>query len=633
MDWKDSVYADGSARFVSNPLPTLGEEITIQIRIFDTAPISEIILCYKKDGLEFLETMKQCKSADGFSYYSGKIEITQRSTTYHFYIVSGEKVYYYNQKGLTDYFPDEIYDFKILADYNQPSWIKGKVFYQIFPDRFYCGNENNVVSDGEYEFSGHKVQRMKDWKEEPKEFEQAFCLDFYGGDLKGIEDKIPYLKELHVNGIYLNPIFSAATVHRYDCVDYFHVDRHLGGDADFESLCQHLHGDEMRVVLDISINHTGSAHKWFNRDCSFWDKEVGAYYNKTAPEREFYYFEEGNSYGAYYGIPSLPKLNYHSAKLRDILYVAPNSVLKKWLQKPYDIDGWRFDVAGTTGQYKMDHYDHEIWKEIRNAIKEEKADAYILAEDWNDGYEYLKGDEWDAIMNFYGCGRPIREYVGQLDFRQSRKPELRKLKSNTSAAALRERIMNAYAKLPFVISENQFNMIDCHDIARLHNDTTISFEQYKIAVYLLYMLPGCVCMYYGDEVGLGGRITSTEGCRYPMNWDVELQKNPYYQLYQTMNQWKNSCSALQDGGFKILSAEGNVFACARFNEEQVVLAVTSMEQELIKEMEINLNIFGQNLKFPEQDVIGEKLVYEGKNEKVILQIPPKKGYFIVLQNI
>ena len=226
-----------------------------------------------------------------------------------------------------------------------------------------------------------------------------------------------------------------------------------------------------------------------------------------------------------------------------------------------------------------------------------------MAEDWNDGYEYLKGDEWDAIMNFYGCGRPIREYVGQLDFRQSRKPELRKLKSNTSAAALRERIMNAYAKLPFVISENQFNMIDCHDIARLHNDTTISFEQYKIAVYLLYMLPGCVCMYYGDEVGLGGRITSTEGCRYPMNWDVELQKNPYYQLYQTMNQWKNSCSALQDGGFKILSAEGNVFACARFNEEQVVLAVTSMEQELIKEMEINLNIFGQNLKFPELSLI------------------------------
>ena len=488
------------------------------------------------------------------------------------------------------------------------------------------------VKDKEYTFTGYPAQAVEDWNAIPEEFEEAHCLDFYGGDLQGMEKKIPYLQELGVNGIYLNPIFSAATVHKYDCIDYFHVDKHLGGDLAFADFMQALHEQDMRLILDISINHTGSGHKWFNAE-GFYEDMHGAYADTEAKEREYYYFEEDGSYGCYGNLPSLPKLNYHSEELRNILYKGEDSVLRKWLKSPYQIDGWRFDVAATTGQYKLDHFEHEIWPEIRSAIKETKPDAYILAEDWNDGYDFLQGNEWDGIMNFFGCGRPVRDYVGQLDFRHGRNKKLKQTLPNTSGKALAERILSLFGKLPYVIQESQFNMLDCHDISRLHNHSEISFSQYEMAVYLMYILPGAVCIYYGDEIGLDGRLGSAEGCRYPMNWEEKYKENRYFQLYQSMNLERKQSEALQYGGFKILVAENKVFVCARFTKDVVYLVVTSMEQEKTEEVVLNLKIFGDCFQMPEMDRMGRELRYSSFGDgKVKLEVPPFRGYFIRLKN-
>lgn len=631
MKWQDSVYSDGSIQYVSNPTPKIGEKVSVAIRVWESASIQCAFLRFKQDGLEFLEEMEPVQKEDGFVYYQCEITINSECMNYHFYLVKENEIFYYNQKGICTYVPDETFDFKILADYIQPDWVKGSVFYQIFPDRFYNGNAKLDVKDGEYSFCDKPVQNITHWNEEPKEFSEAFCLDFYGGDLPGIMEKIPYLQELGVNGLYVNPIFSAATVHKYDCMDYFHVDKHLGGDEALAQLCETLHEKEMKLILDISINHTGMAHKWFNREGTIFPKEEGAYANPDCLEREFYYFEEDGTYGCYANVPTLPKLNYGSARLRDILYQGKDSVLRKWLKPPYNIDGWRFDVAATTGQYKKDHYQHEIWPKIRNAIKETKEKAYILAEDWNDGSEYLQGNEWDAIMNFFGCGRPVRDYVGQLDFRHRRKEKLRCVKPNPSAKALAERIQSFFGKLPFVIQENQFNMLDCHDISRLHNHWEISFAQYEMAVYLLYILPGCVCIYYGDEIGLPGRTDSSEGCRYPMDWRVDYTENPYFKLYQSMNRIKQRSRALRTGSFKILSTEGAVFACARFNREEVYLVVTSMEERERKWIELPIPIFGDKFYMADTDIKGEKLSYEKQEDgSVWLEVPPRKGYFIKL---
>lgn len=608
--WKDSIFTDGSSTFVAPVNPQVGDMVSISLRVMQQNPLEEIFLRYKQDGLENLVKMECNKEKDGFCYYQCQIQIMRKKVSYHFYCITKEHtIYYYNQMGLHDYLQDETYDFRILAAYEKANWLPGMVFYQIFPDRFCNGNPEISVKTDSYFFDGHATKQIEDWNTVPEEYDKAFCLDFYGGDLYGVTQKLSYLEELGINGIYMTPIFSAATVHKYDCMDYFHVDSHLGGDSALEQLCEKMHEKQMRLVLDISINHTGMEHPWFS--------EIA---KSGKGKKEFYYLGE-DGYGCYANVHTLPKLNYQSDSLRAILYEDQDSVLRKWLRPPYSIDGWRFDVAATTGEYKKDHFSHDLWKKIRKALKEENAEAYILAEDWNDAAEFLQGDQWDGIMNFFGCGRPIREYVGQLDFRHSRKPELRQVLPNQSAHALQMRIMQFFGKLPYVVQESQFNMLDCHDVSRLHNDPYIDFASYQIAVSLMYMLPGCVCMYYGDEIGLKGRLGSTEGCRYPMEWHPNSKEHPHFRLYQTWNRAKQQYTSLRTGSFRIIKAVGRVFACMRFQEQEAIICVTSMEecnQSVILPLEAYL---GKGCMIVGQEFFGKnvnwKMITDGKMELVI----------------
>ena len=609
--WKESLYTDGTKEFVSNPLPKLGETVTIYLRVWEDSPIDHLFLRTKKDGLEYLQEMTLSHVNHGLAYYSCELEILQKQTKYYFYVVSGEHIFYYNQLGVQDYFVDEIYSFCILADYEQPSWVKDCVFYQIYPDRFYNGNPEIGVKEGEYEFLGVPTQQILDWTKEPEEFPKAHCVDFYGGDLWGIQKKIPYLRELGVDALYLTPIFKGETTHRYDCNDYYQVDEHLGGNEALISLSEALHENDMKLILDISINHTGTKNCWFHEN------------------KDFYYFQEDGTYGSYYGVTSLAKLNYGSKELREQIYAGTESVLRTWLREPFSIDGWRFDVGSTVGEYNTDHFGHEIWPEIRAAIKEENPQAYVMAEDWNDSYEFLQGNEWDGIMNFIGCGRPVREYAGQLDFRMNKKQGLKQVAPNSSAHALAFRIMSFYGKLPYAIWENQFNMLDCHDVSRLHNDPSISFEQYKIAVYLQYFLPGCVCLYYGDELGIGGRLETTEGCRYPMDWKCDKESNPYFQLYTKLNQYKHTYECLRSGGFKILLLKGNIFVAARFLENETILLMTSMEDEK-QEISIDLTILGNQWTMPKETLFGEPIKACCTEDEVRVTLPGHAGYLIKL---
>ena len=577
--WFESVHSDGTAAFVSNPAPSLFEDVRIRIRFYEDAPVKHVILRSMPNGMERLDDMHISKKENGFVYYETTLRMNEKRIQYHFYLVCENAVYFYTQREITTYLPDHTYDFVLLADYQQPSWVKEAVFYQIFPERFCNGDPSNDVKNGEYTQSGYPTIQMEDWNQPALTYEQGHCLDFFGGDLQGIREKIPYLKELGVTALYLNPIFFAPSSHKYDCLDYFHVDPHFGGDQALADLSAALHQNGMKLILDVSINHTGIAHKWFNRDGIWFDKTVGAYNNPDSQERNYYFFNEDNSYHGWFNVDTMPTLNYTSDALRDIIYRREDSVLKKWLKPPYSIDGWRFDVADTFARNDKIQLADELWPEICESIKTVNPQAYILAEHWGDCSQYLQGGIWDSPMNYFGCGRAIRQFLGEPDLFMQKHPALRNITYKITAQDVKDRILQHLAKLPYQIWENQFNLFDSHDTSRLHNNPRIHREEYRGAVMFQFMLPGAASIYYGDEAGIDGYMESMEGCRFPMPWNRDFYSCESYQLNRTLAHLKAKHPALSKGSMKILYAEGHILSIARFWAQEAFVCVISTEDE------------------------------------------------------
>ncbi|MCR5254864.1 MAG: alpha-glycosidase [Acetatifactor sp.] len=631
-NWLESVYSDGSKEFVSKQIPKLGDKVNVALRLYEDAPVKHIFLRYLRNGAENLVEMKPEKTLNHLTYYKCEMPVTEKRMQYRFYLVCDDVVYYYTQGQITSYIPEGSTDFVLLADIKQPEWVRNAVFYQIFPERFCNGDPSNDVQDGEYEFNGHKTIHMKNWSDEALTYDKGFCLDFYGGDLQGVEEKIPYLGKLGVTAVYLNPIFSAPSNHKYDCVDFFHVDKHFGGDEALASLSKALHENGMKLILDISINHTGSNHKWFNKYGTFFDKSVGAYNNPDSEERDFYFFEkDSNEYLGWAGVKELPTLNYTSEKLRDIIFGGEDSVLKKWLKPPYSIDGWRFDVADVFARNDDVQLNRELWPLINKSIKDENPDAYILAEDWGDVATYLNGYEWDSAMNYFGCSRIIRQFLGESDLFNERNEVLKSLKLKMTAEDFKGALMQHLSHIPFIMWQNQFNLIDSHDVTRLSNNPEISFDMYRGAVMLQFILIGAPSIYYGDEAGIGGIVGTNEGCRFPMPWQEDFEKGKHYELYSTLAKKRTSSKALTEGGMKVIQAGDYVVSIARFYEDEVVLAVVSENDEAC-EVEIPVGVVGAYDRIPKKDIFGSELDFSQNEENlsIKLKVPAKGAYFIMI---
>lgn len=630
MDWKNSIYSDGSCNFVQPEIPTLGQKVSIRLQMLSNTEVKGVLLRRIKNGSEHLDSMQLQTDRNGWFDYVVDILMNQSEIRYHFYIYTDSAIYFYNQYELSEVVPTEVHDFKLVAGYEAPRWVRQSVFYQIFPDRFCNGNPDNDVKDNEYTFDGHPTIHMP-WGETPKEYHDVFCLDFYGGDLEGVAQKIPYLKEMGFNALYINPIFYSATSHRYDCLDYFTVDPHLGGDEALAELSTELKKESMKLILDVSINHTGTAHRWFNKESVFFPSSVGAFQNKDSVERDYYFFDADGDYHKWAGVDTLPTLNYTSDALRHILYGDEDSMVKKWLKPPYSIDGWRFDVANDMARNDAVDLSHTVWPQIRQSIKAVNQDAYILGEQWVDCPEFLRGNEWDSPMNYYGCTRPVRHFVGELDLFLARTPEFKPMNLRLTAVQLKQRILQHLSRMPYALQANQFNLLDSHDVARLHNNPKITFSAYEIAVMMLFTLPGTPNVYYGDEVGLDGTINTIEGCRYPMEWDKEQWNTSFVHLYKTLAHLKLESSCLHDGGFKFIYTDGFVVSYARFLEDSVLLLVASMD-EVPQSVQLAVGEIGIDTTLSPwsyEEVLGKKNTsFQLEKDVLTLTVPSKTGYLL-----
>ncbi len=585
MNWRDSIHSEVNKYFVSNPYPGFDEEVSISLRVLKNEEINKIFLRRLINGTNANVEMFKNNEDDIFSYYSCTIKINEKFINYHFIILTENRIYYYNRKEILNYPPTEDNDFVILADFENPEWVLKSVFYQIFPDRFFNGNSENDVADNEYYFDGYPTKKNK-WGTIPPEYNEGHCLDFYGGDLEGIMAKIPYFKEMNINALYLNPIFEAKTNHKYDCIDYFNVDPKFGGNKALKELTEELHKNNIKVIIDVSINHTGSQNKWY----------LKALEDNDSKERSYYYFNEKGNSRKWRGVESLPQLNYNSEDLKKIIYKSDNSLVAYYIKEPFNIDGWRFDVAMDTGKMDRDQFSNDIFRGVRKKVKEIKRDAYIIGEHWKDNISYLIGDQLDGAMNYFASARPLRCFAGETDryIADSKILPYNSDYKTTTGIDLKNQIIQHYSRIPNQLAFLQFNLLDSHDIHRFHNNKEIfDFELYKGMIILLYMLPGTPSIYYGDEIGINGHIETVEGCRYPMEWDKNKWDNRFVELYKTLSGFKIKESAFQDGSFKIVFADEESIALTRFSDEKIYIGILSKHD---KEKEFEIPTFALGVK-------------------------------------
>jgi alpha-glucosidase len=344
-------------------------------------------------------------------------------------------------------------------------------------------------------------------------------------------------------------------------------------------------------------------------------------------ERKYYFFHGDNSYHGWFNVDTMPTLNYTSEELRDIIYRDEDSVLKKWLKPPYSIDGWRFDVADTFARNDEIQLAETLWPEICQSIKSVNPQAYILAEHWGDCAQYLQGGVWDSPMNYFGCGRVIRQFLGESDLFMQKHPALRNIRYKMTARDVKDRILQHLAKLPYVIWENQFNLFDSHDTSRLHNNPKVNREEYRGAVMFQFMLPGAASIYYGDEADIDGYIDSMEGCRYPMPWEKDILSCPQYRLYRTLAKLKSEHPALSKGSMKFLYDDGHVLAIARFWELEAFVCVISTEEEDVT-IRLPLGAVGAAKPAESNDVFGTPLVMDAADEhSVKMLVKAHQSYF------
>jgi alpha-glucosidase len=553
-----SVHHDGSARYVEPQALRPGEFATIRLRAHPQASIERVLLRACPDGEQTFVEMQPRDVSAVCCWWEARLQVSMPLVGYRFLLFTAGGVWWYNAAGLQRHVPTDFEDFKLLADYAAPSWARNTVFYQIFPDRFADGDPANTVRDGEWDYGGHP-SRARQWGLPPSDIPRANMVEFFGGDLPGVEQHLDDLVELGVNALYLTPIFTAYSNHRYDVADYETVDPHLGGNAALVSLRRATRERGLRLMLDIVPNHCGVRHPWFQ----------AAQQDRLAPAAEFFTFHRHpDQYESWLGARSLPKLNYRSAALRQAMYEGPRAIFRQWLREPYAIDGWRIDVANMLARQGVDQLGLEIGRGIRRAVKEENPQAFLLGENFFDGSAQLQGDIWDAVMNYAGFAQPLWYWLGGFFVRQHAEPRLAASDVPWSTPALIDTWQAYRAAVPWAIARQQFNLLGTHDTARISHVVKGSCLS-RLAVALLLTYPGVPCVYYGDEIGLAG---DTRAC---MNWDRSAWDHDLRALYQKLIQLRRTSPALADGGFQVLLIEPDTFAYLRDSDQDLVIVVAN----------------------------------------------------------
>lgn len=618
---KQALFCDGTARYVCPLEPKVGETVTLKFRAAKEDNI-QIRLAINNE----LYTMESERTYGAFTYYRAEWKLKDGMTSYYFEIQDGEEVWYYNRSGLTDgRIP--YYDFRLTPGFSTPDWAKGAVIYQIYTDRFCNGDPENDVETREYFYIGDYSSKVTDWNKYPA---AMGVREFYGGDLQGVIDKLDYLQDLGVEVLYFNPLFVSPSNHKYDIQDYDYIDPHFGKIVEdggellspgeksnkkatkyqkrttsfanleasnelFIKLVEELHRRGMKIILDGVFNHCGSFNKWMDRECIYERQKgyaPGAYISRESPYHDYFRFfsdEEkdwpyNGKYDGWWGHDTLPKLNYEeSMKLENYIL----NTGRKWVSPPYNVDGWRLDVAADLG--RSNEYNHQFWKKFREVVKNANPDAIILAEHYGDPREWLGGDEWDTVMNYDAFMEPITWFLtGMEKHGDEMREELRGNADNFTRAMTYHM---ANMMVPSLLTS--MNELSNHDhsrfltrtnhmvgrVAELGPEAANEFVNPAVmreAVAFQMTWIGAPTVYYGDEAGVCGFTDPDNRRTYP--WGHEDQQ--MLGFHKEMIRIHKEHEALRTGAVVMLHCEKNILAYGRFTEEEQIIVILNNRSEL-----------------------------------------------------
>lgn len=618
---KQALFCDGTARYVSPLEPKTGEEVTIRFR---AAKEDDIQIRLATENEQYV--MNRERTFGAFTYYETKWQLEDQSVSYYFIIQDGEELWYYNRNGLSKK-RVEFYDFRLVPGFATPDWAKGAVIYQIYTDRFYNGDPDNDVESREYYYIGDYSSRVTDWNKYPA---VMGVREFYGGDLQGVIDKLGYLQDLGVEVLYFNPLFVSPSNHKYDIQDYDYIDPHYGkivedggellapGEKDnkkatkyqkrttsfanleasnalFIKLVEELHRRGMKIILDGVFNHCGSFNKWMDRECIYENQEgyaPGAYISRESPYHDYFRFfsdEEkdwpyNGKYDGWWGHDTLPKLNYEeSVKLENYIL----SVGRKWVSPPYNADGWRLDVAADLG--RSNAYNHQFWKKFREVVKNANPDAIILAEHYGDPREWLKGDEWDTVMNYDAFMEPITWFLTGMEKHSDEMREELRGNADNFTGAMTYHMANMLT--PSLLTS--MNELSNHDHSRFLTRTNHmvgrvsdlgpeaanefvnpAVMQEAVAFQMTWI--GAPTVYYGDEAGVCGFTDPDNRRTYPWgNEDKQLLG-----FHKEMIRIHKEHEALRTGALVMLYSDKNILSYGRFTEKEQIIVILNNRSEL-----------------------------------------------------
>ncbi len=563
-------HHDGSALHVCTDSPDLGDWVRVRVRVPHDCGVTRVHVRSIHDAEPSFAPLTVDSRDEHETWWSGSIVARNPITSYRFLLDGPGGYGWLNATGWhRGHDLGDVGDFLLSAHPPPPDWVRDASVLQIFPDRFArsAAAQSRATPDW--------AERSA-WAEPVGRRRGTYGAQLYGGDLDGIVEHLDHVERLGVDVLYLTPVFPAGSTHRYDAQSFDQVDPLLGGDDALVRLVQAAHARGIRVIGDLTTNHTGSRHEWFRR----------AQADPQAPEAAYYSFRSHpGDYECWSGHRTLPKLDWRSTPLRERFLRGQGSVVGRWLRPPVELDGWRVDVANMTGRMGAVDEAHSVAREIRATMADLAPDAWLVAEHCFTAAADLTGDGWHGTMNYATFLRPVWTWL------TAHEPDALTHGSflgvptgygvpRLSGPAVVGAIRGEAALMPWRSALAGMNALDTHDTPRFLTVVGGDVRRYEAGLALLFTMPGAPCVFAGAELGLGG--ADGERSRQPLPWDrPETWSDEMLGLHEQLAALRRESPALRRGGLRWLAVQDDVLVFERESAdgERVLVQVARADHE------------------------------------------------------